>query len=393
MGTPEDDSCPSVFIVGDSTQAYGSADTTGDINGNIGSIEQAIANRAGVCKFAVSGESLSGFLSNSTNILALLKTLYNFGLRIDFQVVCLGINDFGTTSVAGFEDTVAGRMSAAIELITNAAGGKGIPVTVPPHTTGTYTSLAGQSAVTVGGDTLNYGSGGRVQVYNNYIRQGVVIRKQAGYIDLAKAWAAPSPNDYKFRVDGQFYLQYSTGVAFTNDGIHGNMGAGIPYAAMWLDLRALGISNTPVNPRTRIARNARNGEIGQIIKSVVPVGSAVTLTTATSKTVTTLQLPEGIWQIGGQIDFALAAASASNLQTSISQVTDTLSTTPDNTLIDPFISTTLTATKSEPLAQTPPLVVQVGKVATINMVAQATFSAGTVTAYGTLFAVRIGNPV
>lgn len=396
MGIPDDHAVPSILFIGDSiTAAMMSVDSTGDIFGNFGVYEQAIANRAGVMKFAVNGESATGWLQNYTKQMTFLDVLVAAGLRISVAAVCLGTNDFNTYNYSDQDTRVASSMTLIIAILkTNSRVDKCITSTVIPEVTGTYTTLGGQTAITVTDgvntpSTGNFGSGGRVITYNTGIRNGTNVPTQDGYVDLAIV-IADSTNTYRFRVDGQFYLQYSTAVAFTTDGIHPNLGAGIPYAAMWLDVRCFGIKDTPLRVRTRNVRIARNGEVGQIIKSVVASGSAVSLTTATPKTVTSIQLPAGIWEVMGVTDFVLSAATTTNFTAGFSQVTDTLGTTQDSSMSSIILATLLSDSQSIAIP-VQSITVPIGKVTTVYMIGQCTFSAGTVTAYGTLRARRVAN--
>jgi len=392
-GTPDDPSIASAITFSDSIGSHGSADTTGDIFGNTGMYLQAIGSRLGTANLGVSGESMSGWLSNSTKQLGVLDSLVTLGVKVDFGIVALGTNDFGAASVASLENTIAGRLASIATLLKAHGVNKVIATTVLPRTTGTFTTLAGQTAVTVGGDTLNYGSGGRVEVYNDGLRNGTLMPANVdGLIDAADVLAAPAPDRYRWRVDSQFTLQFSTGVAHTGDGIHPNMGAGIPYAVLNLNLSVLGINQSlgPVgNSLTPgIARVPRPGEAGEPRRSTVLSGSALTLVNGAAKTINYVDLTEGIWDVGGQQIFSFTAATVTDLKTSISQVDNVLSTTQDSVSHDPWSATTFTGIKSMQLPEIPQIVVPRGMVKRIYSIAQCSFSGTGVTAYGTLWAVR-----
>jgi hypothetical protein len=324
-----------------------------------------------------------------------LDTLVAAGLRISVAAVCLGTNDFNTYNNSDQDTRVASNITSIIAILKAHGVDKCISSTIIPEVTGTYTTLAGQTAISVNdgvnpASTGNYGSGGRVITYNTGIRNGTNVPTQDGYVDLAII-LRDSTDTYRFRVDGQFYLQYSTGVAFTTDGIHPNIGAGIPYAAMWLDVRCFGIKDTPLRPRTRDVRIPRNGEIGQKITSKVASGSAVSLTTATTANITSFQLPSGVWRLFGKGQFILTGATTTNFKLGISQVTATLGNAAGATFNSPAIFTTLTDTLDINLPDMEPIVVPFGKTTTIYIVGQSTFSAGTVTAYGSFGAIRVAN--
>lgn len=136
---------------------------------------------------------------------------------------------------------------------------------------------------------------------------------------------------------------------------------------------------------------ANAGSVGEIIRSTVPVGSAVALTTATSANVTSVSLTAGDWDIWGVIDYALSAASSSIQQAGLSLVSATLAGQaggsglgPDPNDISPFSTTTVTGT----LSLAPLTTLLISATTTLFLVANATFSAGTISAYGTLTARR-----
>lgn len=391
-GTPDDPSVQSAITFSDSIGSHGSVDTTGDIFGNTGLYLQAIGSRLGVANLGVSGESMAGWLLNSAKQLGLLDGLVTLGVKIDFGIVALGTNDFLEASVASLENTVAGRLGSIATLLKAHGVNKVIATTVLPCVTGTYTTLGGQTPVTVGGNTLNYQSGGRVEVYNDGLCNGTLMPANVdGLIDAADVLAAPAPDRHRFRVDSQFTLQFSTGVAHTNDGIHPNMGAGIPYAVLNLNLSAIGINDArgPVGNSLipGIARVPRPGEAGEPRRSTVLVGGALALTNGAARTINFVDLTEGIWDVGGQQIFSFTSATVTDLKTSISQVDNVLSTTQDSVSHDPWAATSFTGIKSMQLPEIPQVVVPRGMVKRIYSIAQCSFS-GTVAAYGTLWAVR-----
>lgn len=395
MGIADDDAIPSVVLIGDSiTAAMMSADSTGDIYGNFGCYEQAIANRCGVMKLAVNGESMTGWLQNYTKQMIFIDTMINAGIKFSSAVLALGTNDFSAYNYSDQDTRVAAMATSIIAILkTNNRFTKVFTTTVIPRVTGTYTTLAGQTAITVNdgtnpADTTNFGANGKVINYNIGIRNGTIVPTQDGYLDLAGV-LRDSTDTYRFRVDGQFYLQYSTGVAFTTDGIHPNIGAGIPYAALNLDVRALGITDSSPRVRSSSLRIPRAFEVGQTIKSRVLSGSAVSLTTATRSNVITMQIPAGVWQLVGKIDYVMTGATVTDYSTSISQVSATPSND-TNTTINAANFVTITGTQSDSLCP-PVTVVPQGKILTVYLSARATFSVGTVAAYGNLTATRIAS--
>jgi len=124
---------------------------------------------------------------------------------------------------------------------------------------------------------------------------------------------------------------------------------------------------------------------GNYLTSSVLIGSSVALTSGAAKTITSLALPFGDWDIDSHIYINPAATtSITNYQGSISLVTNTMDLTPGN-----FFSSTINATVSggAPFSIVIPSTRFIGGV-TVFLVAQATFTVSTCSAYGTVQARR-----
>lgn len=139
--------------------------------------------------------------------------------------------------------------------------------------------------------------------------------------------------------------------------------------------------------------NAKTGYIGEFLTSTVAVGSAVSLTTATAADVTTLALTAGDWDISATIDHALAAASTTVISSGISLTSNTMPTQPggsglgtDPLSVQSVVLTTNTGTYSQDIQ---PVRLSIAATTTVHLVAKDTFSAGAVTAYGTIRARRV----
>lgn len=135
-------------------------------------------------------------------------------------------------------------------------------------------------------------------------------------------------------------------------------------------------------------------EIGHAETSTIPLGSAVSLTTATAKTVTSVALGAGDWDVRGGIDFSLTSGTTTLFQGGISLSTNTLPTQAggaglgtDGLVTVPLVLTLLTNVFNLTIS---PTRVVLAAPTTIYLVALATFSAGTVAAFGTILARRMG---
>ena len=138
------------------------------------------------------------------------------------------------------------------------------------------------------------------------------------------------------------------------------------------------------------------GSIGEQTSSTIVSGSAVALTTATSANITNITTTSGgIFLVLTSTNFVLAAATATLFQCGPSNATATLpgqTSSPttyagENLVVwgDNYITTgTFTIQlRSQSL-------IIVGSATQLFLVANATFSAGTVSAYGTISAIRVG---
>jgi hypothetical protein len=119
----------------------------------------------------------------------------------------------------------------------------------------------------------------------------------------------------------------------------------------------------------------------------------VALTTATPANVTSKLLAAGTYLVWGIIDFALTGATTSEFRSGISSVSATLPTQPggggvgpDALAILPLVTTLLSDVFTGDVG---PTIATLAAPTTIFLVAQATFSAGTMTAFGTLSALLI----
>lgn len=144
--------------------------------------------------------------------------------------------------------------------------------------------------------------------------------------------------------------------------------------------------------------------------SSISAGQAVSLTTATPANITSIVLSPGTYLVWGSIDATLAGATLTSLIASLSLTSATLSTQPGQMVpnvgrlfpepIAQQLMNLVTATGATSLdvgvtvvtvpASNPPFTAP-NPTTTLYLVGQATFSAGTVAAYGSLFACPMPN--
>lgn len=131
--------------------------------------------------------------------------------------------------------------------------------------------------------------------------------------------------------------------------------------------------------------DAAAGYDGEYATGTLASGSATGLTTATPKNVTSVSLTAGDWDVTGVIDYVLGAATCTHFKSGSSSTSATFGGQ-DSFADMPLITTLLSDTFGHVL---PTQRFSLSATTTVYLVAQATFSAGTVDAYGTIRARRV----
>lgn len=140
---------------------------------------------------------------------------------------------------------------------------------------------------------------------------------------------------------------------------------------------------------TNINDSAAAGVVGEIIDATLSSGSATSLTTATAKDIITVSLTAGDWDVSGIAYFQpTVTTSVNNFAASISSTLNTLDTTPGRwgqwggaAQVD-----SLGVPKTMPAG---PFRISLASTTTLRLVAQSSFTASTLTAYGYIRARRV----
>lgn len=135
--------------------------------------------------------------------------------------------------------------------------------------------------------------------------------------------------------------------------------------------------------------NAAAGKVGEIIESTVLVGSAVALTTATPANVTSISLTAGDWDVWGNVWYSPAATTSITIhQGAINTTSATLPTAPGAGAFYKVIEAALVpnAIFGESVGQRR---ISIASTTTVYLVAQATFTVDTLSAYGYIGARRV----
>ena len=144
-------------------------------------------------------------------------------------------------------------------------------------------------------------------------------------------------------------------------------------------------------PGTSTNDSASAGQVGEIVESTVLTGSAVALTTATPANVTSIELTAGDWDVWGSVWFSPVTSTSITVEAgAISTTSATLPTSPGGGARFNFIHAAVVpgngALWGWPIGQTR---ISVASTTTVYLIAQATFTAAALSAYGYIGARRV----
>ena len=128
--------------------------------------------------------------------------------------------------------------------------------------------------------------------------------------------------------------------------------------------------------------SASAGYVGEFVSSVIAVASAVSLTTATSKNITSISLTAGDWDVWGNVGFTFSVSGTG----AYCWVSSTSVTVPDLSLFN-GLSVTMVSVNG---INTPTLRFSLSSTTTtIYLSCQASFASGTGKACGGIYARRV----
>ena len=137
--------------------------------------------------------------------------------------------------------------------------------------------------------------------------------------------------------------------------------------------------------------NAVAGYVGEIISSVIPSASSVSITSTVAKDVTSISLTAGDWDVWGNVGFTGAATTVVNF--GIGWISLTTATIPDPSLYsttDYNPSTTSTTLPGGVFSINVPMIrISINSTNTVFLSVRSTFTTSTCTALGAIYARRI----
>jgi len=159
-------------------------------------------------------------------------------------------------------------------------------------------------------------------------------------------------------------------------------------------LKSLGAGNTHQISGTNTNDNANPGLLGEFITTATS-SPGTALTTATGKDVVTVSLTAGDWDVQGTCDYTFGATTNyTQLQCGISDTANTLLSQSGSANVGTDANSNITTTGVVPTAlpvnqSTPVVRVLLSGNTTIRLVALATFTVSTLSAFGTIRARRV----
>ena len=133
--------------------------------------------------------------------------------------------------------------------------------------------------------------------------------------------------------------------------------------------------------------NAAAGYVGEYTSAAVAAGSAVALTTATTANVTSISLTAGDWDVSGIVQYTpTGTTSVTQLTQGSSSTTATLGA---QGTFSKFVTAANVLGAVDPAWNLPVTRLSLASTTTIYLVANATFTVSTLTAYGIISARRV----
>lgn len=211
----------------------------------------------------------------------------------------------------------------------------------------------------------------------------------------ATAVAGADPGDGVLKINGVQASYISSDNAYFNGGIFDSVGnssddAGGDSAIFmgdnasggnWINISTIGLTTFAVNN----GGAASAGQLGEYVESKIAVGSAVSLTTATSANVTSISLTAGDWEVSSNVNFVETGTTATEIVAGVSSTTATVPT--DGTEVYNGSLGVSISGKSSATPKSRRFLL--GTTTTVYLTAKGTFSLGTLTAFGSIAARRI----
>lgn len=186
-----------------------------------------------------------------------------------------------------------------------------------------------------------------------------------------------------------YYTGAGTGALLSGTGFVLMNGASAPTLSPTTGAGSVVLNANPAISGTTTNDSAASGVIGEILTGTLAVGSATPLTTATTKDVATVSLTSGDWDCTGVVDFKPAATTNATLLLYGSSSTSNTLGADDTYASVSFLTAGQVTTNGDYRNVIPTQRFSLAGTTTIRLLAQATFTVSTMTAYGTIRCRRV----
>lgn len=211
---------------------------------------------------------------------------------------------------------------------------------------------------------------------------GITFNGTTGLATLVNGAVAtsqiPSDNSSKVATDGYVISVFASPPSFGSTAPNQVFGTTISATQGITPSQSFGIIGTTTN------NNANTGSVGEFVTATVATGSALSTANNTPKTVTSISLTAGDWDVWGVVDWNLSGVTSTWWEASISGSTNTIGSQ------DQFTSWNLgNAANNVQSIPTPVCRLSLSTTTTEFLVQNSAYSGGTVTVYGSIFARRV----
>lgn len=186
----------------------------------------------------------------------------------------------------------------------------------------------------------------------------------------------------------------SDNILISNNGVNGESGVTrIGIQGTQTSCYIAGITGVTNSNTQLVTINSSTGQMGVVALiggttvSSIDSGSAVSLTTATAKNVTSISLVAGTYCVSGIINFTGTPTVTGPQLASIGTTTNTIGTQGLNAISEIWVTTDFST--GDVSLTLPPYILTLGSTTTVYLVAQGTFTAGALSAYGSISAIRL----
>ena len=293
--------------------------------------------------------------------------------------------DLGTTGIAIFSHSSAGTLAITRSIFSNS----GASSTASTCSAGSVSSID-----SFYGNPMTFSGTGRITAKFSEIDSSATnstslttvsgTSNDLQYVRLSSGTATPLSVGGTVTMAGAT-LHHTNATGITGAGTLLYSGGGV-----WQTSTVGAVSVTTLTPKFILgALNSTApaaGYIGEQIRAQLATGSATTLVTATPKTVTSISVTPGIWDISSLGGFS-GATTATQCISAIGTTTNSLAgTVPGDSSV--FFPTT-GFTNSDLILGIPSFRVSLSATTTYYLIAQCSFTVGTGTAYGRISATRV----